>query len=91
MSDSLNSKKGEEKSTGISLGGIGNAALGTAIVDTATRHFTAKLNRPATKGDLIELSNRLSRYVRIVNIEPNYLGQRPYLEIETGNVIYRYW
>jgi len=100
MTDSLNGKKevknneegkkkGEEKSPGMSWAGVGNAAAGTAFVDTVKNIFTPEHNKPATKGDLIELSNRLSRYVRIEDMEPNLFGQKPYLEIETRKIIYR--
>jgi len=87
--DSLNGKKGEEKGPGMSWAGVGNAAAGTAFVDTVKNIFTPEHNKPATKGDLIELSNRLSRYVRIEDMEPNLFGQKPYLEIETRKIIYR--
>jgi len=89
MTDSLNGKKVEEKSASMSWSGVGNAAAGTAIVDIATKYFTPEHKKPVTKGDLIKLSNRLSRYVRIEDLEPNLFGQKPYLKIETGKIIYR--
>jgi len=82
-------KKGKEKSKEMSFAGIGNAAAGTAFVDIATRLLTAEHNKPATKGDLMKLLNRLSGYVRIEDLEPNLFGEKPYLEIETGKTIYR--
>lgn len=82
-------KKGKKKSEGMSISGIGDAAVGIAIVDTLKSLFTAEHNKPATKGDLLKLVNHLSRYQLIKSLEPNIFGQKPYLDLETGIVIYR--
>jgi len=101
MQDSLNGNKESKKSKkkgkknrkgereGMSFAGIGNAAAGTALVDTVKNIFTQEHNKPATKGDLLKLVNHLNRYQRIKDLEPNMFGHYPYLDLETGNVIYR--
>lgn len=83
-------KKGKEKREGMSLGGVANAVAGNTLHYTVKNLFTAEHNKPATKGDLLKLANHLSRYVLIENLDPNLLGQKPYLEIETGKCVYRY-
>lgn len=82
-------KKNEnEKKEEMSLAGIGNAAAGTAFVDTLKHLLTPENNKPATKGDLLKLANHLNRYHRIKDLEPNIFGHFPYLDIKTGNRIY---
>jgi len=82
-------KKEEGRSEGMSLAGIGNAAVGTALTDLAVNVFTPEHNKPATKGDLLDLRNHVSRYRRIENMKPNLIEQKPYLDLETGIVIYK--
>jgi len=82
-------KKEEGRSEGMSLAGIGNAAAGTVIVDTVINMLTPEHNKPATKGDLLDLRNHLNRYRRIKNMKPNLIEQKPYLDLETGLIIYK--
>jgi len=79
-------KKGKEE--GLNIPGIGNAALGTVLADTAKHMLTPEHNKPVTKGDLSKLVNNLKGYHRIKNLQPNILGYLPYLEVETGNLVY---
>ena len=81
-------KNRKEKKEGMSLTGIGDAAVGTAIVDTIKNIFTPEHNKPATKGDIIKLANHLTRYRRIESMEHNLWGHYPYLEMETGKVVH---
>lgn len=83
-------EKGELKSKTeeMSISGIGNAAAGTAFVDAIKHMLTPEHNKPATKGDLVKLANHLKGYHRIKNLKPDVYGQFPYLEVETGNLIY---
>lgn len=83
-----NKEKGKSKTEEMSISGIGNAAAGTALVDTIKHMFTPEHNKPATKGDLVKLGNHLSRYHRIKNLKPNIYGHFPCLEVETGNLVY---
>jgi hypothetical protein len=84
-------KKNENiKKEGMSLAGIGNAAAGTLIVDKLTSMLTPEQNKPATKGDIVKLANYLTRYQKINNIKPNAIGQNPFLDKETGLVVYRF-
>lgn len=73
----------------MSLAGIGNAAAGTVIVDTVKNMFTSEHNKPATKGDLLNLKNHLNRYRRIKNMKLNLIEQKPFLDLETGLIIYK--
>lgn len=81
-------KKEKRNSEGMSLPGIGNAAAGTALLDVAKSLFTPEHNKPATKGDLLNLANHLNRYRRIENFKPDIFGQKPYLDLETGKMVY---
>jgi len=81
-------KKGKKKKEGMSLSGIGDAAVGTAIVETVKNIFTPEHNKPATKGDIIKLANHLTRYRRIESMQHNIWGHYPYLEMETGKVVH---
>lgn len=82
-------KKEEGRSEGLSLVGIGNAAAGTAIAEAVINIFTPEHNKPATKGDLLNLANHLNRYRIIENMESDIFGQKPYLDLETGKIVYR--
>jgi len=82
-------EKEEGRSEGMSLAGIGNAAAGIAITEAVINIFTPEHNKPATKGDLLNLANHLNRYRRIKNIKPDIFGKNPYLDLETGIVVYR--
>ena len=78
----------KSKTEEMSISGIGNAAAGTALVDTIKHLLTPEHNKPATKGDLVKLANHLKGYHRIKNLKPDVYGQFPYLEVETGNLVY---
>jgi len=83
-------KRRKEKKEGMSLTGIGDAAVGTLIVDKLTGMLTPEQNKPATKGDIVKLANYLTRYHLIENMVSNDIGQKPFLDIETGLVVYRF-
>jgi hypothetical protein len=83
-------EKPEKKKEGMTWGGVGNAAVGTAAVKAAIDLFTPENRKPATKGDVKELKSILkgARYFPVRNLNPNKYGENPYYDIETGNVIY---
>lgn len=72
----------------ISTAGVANSAIGTGIVELAKNIFTAEENKPATKGDILKLGASLKRYHQIKNLPPNAMGQFPYFDLHTNEVIY---
>ncbi|WCO00564.1 hypothetical protein [Psychroserpens ponticola] len=73
----------------MSTTGIGNAAVGTLAADALKALFTKEQNKPATKGDLTLLLEKLnSRYHLITNLAPNALGRHPYYDMVEGVVVY---
>lgn len=102
---SHNFKKGKKKITGLSvpsesksvdeqlsLAGIGNAAIGTAAVEIGKSLFTPTNNKPATKGDVQAILNKLGqssqRYLPLKNGTPDYDGELPVYDTETQNALY---
>jgi hypothetical protein len=88
LSKSENNQK-VNKIDKVSIAGVANSALGTAIVDASKRVFTKEENWSATKGDIWRLENRLQRYHKINNMKPNSLGQSAYFDLETAEVVFR--
>lgn len=73
----------------MSMAGVGNATAGTLAAQGLKHIFTAPQNRPATKGDLDKLFEKLNgRYHLIQNMEPNHLGQYPYYDMVDGVLVY---
>lgn len=73
----------------MSATGIGNAAVGTLAADALKSLFTSEQNKPATKGDLALMLEKLnSRYHLITNMVPNALGRYPYFDMVEGKVVY---
>ncbi|MAB47594.1 MAG: hypothetical protein CMC05_03085 [Flavobacteriaceae bacterium] len=73
----------------ISAAGVGNAALGVLAVDTAKALLTSRENKPATKGDLLSLIEKLNaRYHLVKNMPPNIHGEYPYYDMQQGILVY---
>jgi pyridoxal/pyridoxine/pyridoxamine kinase len=72
----------------MSLAGVGDAAAGTMVVKLAEEFFTHEENKPATKKDLQNLANKIQRYHRVKNMQPNFSGQLPYFDMESKQVVY---
>jgi hypothetical protein len=73
----------------VSAHGIGNATIGTLAADGLKSLFTSQENKPATKGDLKNLTNKIiKRYHLVKNIPKRLDGALPYFDIETNEVIY---
>ncbi|TYB76804.1 hypothetical protein ES676_05540 [Bizionia saleffrena] len=73
----------------VSTAGIGNAAAGSLLADSLKSIFTPLDNKPATKADFKQLSDKLTkRYHLVKNIPNRHDGALPYFDIETGNVVY---
>ncbi|SDZ73345.1 hypothetical protein [Psychroflexus halocasei] len=73
----------------ISVAGIGNAAIGTTAADLIKSLLTKEENKTATKADLRRLEGKLKRFHKINNMKPNPLGQYPFFDLETGEVVFR--
>ncbi|MUH36954.1 hypothetical protein D9O36_13965 [Zobellia amurskyensis] len=73
----------------MSVAGIGNAAAGTLAADALKSIFTDRYNKPATKGDLIALGNKIQRFQLVKNLAPGIGGALPYFDMETKNIVYR--
>ncbi|WP_372758104.1 hypothetical protein [Mariniflexile sp.] len=79
----------KNKVEAMSVAGMGNATAGTLIADGIKAVFTSAENKPATKGDLKNLTEKLvKRYHPIKNMQRQPNGALPYYDIETGNVVY---
>lgn len=73
----------------MSLAGVGNAAAGVLAANAIKNLLTKESNKPATKGDLTQLIEKLgSRYHLVKNLPPNALGQHPYFDMVEGVVVY---
>ncbi|MDO7174261.1 hypothetical protein [Mariniflexile sp. AS56] len=82
-------EKQNNKVETMSFAGIGNAAAGTAVVDTLKHVFASPENKPATKKDIQELKAlMLNRYLPVNNAGKDAYGRSPFYDVETGNVVY---
>jgi len=73
----------------MSLAGMGNAAAGSLAADAVKTIFTPMDSKPATKGDIKNLTYKLvKRYHRVVNVDPQSNGALPYFDMETNELIY---
>ena len=81
-------EKTKTKIDSMSIAGVGNAAVGTVIVEVAKSFFTNEENKAATKGDLKNLENKMGRYHRILNMKARPDDKIPYYDMETKKVSY---
>jgi len=73
----------------MSLAGVGNAAAGALAVNALTNLFTSEENKHATKKDIRELKELfISRYLPILNVPPNSLGEHPFFDLHIKNIVY---
>jgi hypothetical protein len=75
----------------ISPAGVGNAALGTLIVEALKFLSTSSENKKATKGDIEKLLSSLKRYHKVENLPLNEQGKTPYFDLQTNEIIYSLW
>lgn len=74
---------------GISLAGIGNAAIANLTTDLAKHFFTKEDNKPATKSDLRALMNQpQQRYLPVQNAPERNDGTSAFYDTTTKQVIY---
>ena len=79
----------KQKKEKMSYAGTGNAVAGSLLADGIKNMFTAEQNKAATKGDLKKLLDELQkRYHPIKNMPTNQMGQEPYYDINTQQVVY---
>ncbi len=74
----------------ISTAGVGNTALGTATYEIGKSIFTKEENKPATKGDLNILFNKIGRYHKITNHPARQNGALPYFDLYINEIIYSF-
>lgn len=73
----------------MSLSGVGNATAGAILANTLKSAFTKEDNKPATKGDIKIMTEKLrGRYHLVKNMEPNLNGEQPYFDLQENIVIY---
>ena len=73
----------------ISMAGVGNAALGSLAADGIKSLAIPNHLKPATKGDINNLLEKLnSRYLFINNLPRNQFGQSPYYDVLNQQVVY---
>ena len=72
----------------MSTSGVGNATAGTLLADGLKAVFTKEENKPATKGDLGVLYDKIGRFHRITNLPPNESGALPYFDLHVNEVKY---
>jgi len=77
----------------MSASGVGNAALGTLLAETATalekKAYTQLENKPATQKDNPELKDLINtRYFEVHNIKPDTWGRKAYFDLSTCKILY---
>lgn len=84
LSPTLEANKGDK----MSMAGIGNAIAGTMAADAIKTIFTGHENRPATKGDINILINRIKRFHRVLNMALGENSSVPHFDMETKKIVY---
>ena len=84
-----NTKHVAEKNDKMTLAGVGNAAVGSMVAGGLVKLFTSEKNKPATKGDIDLLIQKLEgRYHLVKNLQPNAQGALPYYDLMEGKIVY---
>ena len=81
-------KKKNKKPDVMSLAGVGNATGGSILAGTIVKLLTSEENKPATKGDLKALENKIGRYHKVGNMQPNNEGKWAYFDMLTKTVVF---
>lgn len=85
----IENKVSSQSEKQMSLAGVGNATTGALIADGLKTLLTRVDNRPATKGDLRLLIEKLSgRYHLVKNLSININGEYPYYDLVEQKVVY---
>jgi hypothetical protein len=77
----------------ISKAGVGNAFLGALLADgaqtLAKKLFENEDDKTATKKDIRELKELfINRYLPILNVPPNNLGEHPFVDLQLNHLVY---
>jgi hypothetical protein len=73
----------------MSLSGVANAAAGVAAVKLIESILTSDENKHATKKDIRELKELfINRYIPILNVPPNNLGEHPFVDLQLKLLVY---
>ncbi len=84
-----NTKPVTEQNDKMTLAGVGNAAVGSMVAGGLVKLFTNEKNKPATKGDIDLLLQKLGgRYHLVKNLQPNAQGALPYYDLIKGIIVY---
>ncbi|GGZ67242.1 hypothetical protein [Algibacter mikhailovii] len=76
----------------MSLAGVGNSTAGNIIANKLQNAFTPLENRPATKGDLKMLANKITkRYHPVNNLPHRSDGALPYFDLQTNEIVYSFY
>lgn len=68
--------------------GVATAAAGSLLADAAKYVLTNANNKPATKGDILALGEKIERYHRVLNIALGINGELPYFDMVTKQIVY---
>jgi len=83
-------QKENQDQPGISLAGIGNAAIANLTTDFAKHVFTKEDNKPATKGDLKALlTQNQERYLPVINAPQKSDGTKAFYDSVSKAIVYR--
>ncbi|MFT4830508.1 MAG: hypothetical protein ACI815_000142 [Psychroserpens sp.] len=72
----------------MSAPGIGNATAGALTANALKSIFTNQNEKPATKGDIIALGNKINRYQKVLNLPFGPDGSQPHFDMETKKIVY---
>lgn len=74
---------------GISMAGIGNAAIANVVTDVGKAIFIKEENKPATKGDIQNLAAKIGqRYILIKNMEARADGAPAYFDTTLKEIVH---
>lgn len=74
---------------GISMVGIGNAAIANVVTEVGKSILIKDENKPATKGDIQALANRITgRYIPIKNMQARADGAPAYFDTTLKEIVH---
>ncbi|WP_250434738.1 hypothetical protein [Hanstruepera flava] len=76
----------------LSAAGVGNATLGSLAADGLKALVTKEADKALTKGDIRKIVAEIKgRYHLVLNADPLPDGRKPYFDMETCHVVYRFF
>ena len=74
---------------GLSMAGIGNAAIANVVTEVGKSIFIKEENKPATKGDIQDLANKITgRYIPIKNMQARADGAPAYFDTTLKEIVH---